>query len=155
MTETPKNPFEALQAAEKTKPKRGRPAKKKPLQDSTPTDTPVGETRRKKRIPVGLRDQSKTPTREGFKRRWVDDVADRLTIFAEGSYTNVLDSEGKPLTRRGGAGKIQYLMEIDEELYNSDQEVKYKQWNESAQERLKPREGMQGFYQPKTKHNYR
>ena len=41
-------------------------------------------------------------------------------------------------------------MEIDEELYNNDQQAKYVKWNRDAQERLKPREGA-GYYQPKTK----
>lgn len=134
------------QAARKAK--QGR--KKLPTTGEKPNTPTTGQTKRKERKPVGLRSPvKKTETRPGYHRRWVNDVEDRLQIFEEGGYEAVLDKDGSMKTRRAGAGRRQVLMEIPQELYDEDQQVKYAKWNKDAQERLKPREDVKGFYQPK------
>lgn len=149
------NPFEQIyneehskeSIPEQNKPRRGRP----PLSDvkkakaSREQKPAVGETRRK---PVGLRKPAQTKQRKGYVRRWVNDIEDRVQLFKEGSYTHVLEDDGQPKKRRAGQGKVQYLMEIDENLYNGDQQTKYKTWNKDLEEKLKPKDG---FYKPKTR----
>lgn len=130
------------------KPRKGRPKKKTPVQEIEEKRPKVGATERKKRIPIGLREPKQTPTRKGFYRRWVNDTTDQLSQYADGGYTKVLDEGGNPRQRRAGAGITQFLLEIDEDLHEADQEEKYKRWNKDAQERLKPREG-KGYYTPK------
>ena len=125
-----------------------KPKVKPPVGETVKDKPPVGETGRK---PVGLRSPiNRTPTRKGFKRRWVNDREDRIQMFKDGGYVPVQGNDGQIKTRRAGSGVTAVLMEIDEELYNEDQQAKYKKWNRDAQERLKPREGA-GYYQPKTK----
>lgn len=145
---------EASEAQQQAVPK-ARRARKKPTLSANKTKSEVGKTQRKKRIPVSQRQTAKTPTRAGYHRYWVTDEADRIQIYSDGGYTKVNDLHGEPRKRRGGAGKMQYLMEIEKELHDEDQKLKWERMNQSAQERLKPREGMQGYYQPKTKHDYR
>ena len=123
---------------------------RKKLSAEKPNTPETGKTQRKERKPVGLRSPVKrTETREGYHRRWVNDVEDRLQIFEEGGYEVVMDPTGSPKTRRAGAGRRQVLMEIPQDLYDEDQQTKYAKWNRDAQERLTPREDREGFYQPK------
>ena len=144
---------EALPPVQKTvrkKTTRGRkPTKKRPVGQSRVSKPEVGITERR---PVGLRGIDETPQRKGMRRRWVNDYEDRPQMFREGGYSVAMGQDGQPMTRRSksGRGPTQILMEIDENLYNADQEKKYEVWNKDAQERLKPREGA-GYYQPKTK----
>ncbi len=134
-----------------TKKRAGRPKAKPPVGETAKDKPEVGETKHAKRKPVGLRSPiNRTPTRKGFKRRWVNDREDRIQMFKDGGYAPVQGDDGQIKTRRAGSGVTAVLMEIDEELYNEDQQAKYKKWNRDAQERLKPREGA-GYYQPKTK----
>ena len=134
-----------------TKRKPGRPPVKPPVGEVDNSKPPVGETTRKKRKPVGLRTSvNRTETRTGFHRRWVNDTEDRIQMFKDGGYVPVQGKDGQPKVRRAGKGVKAVLMEIEEELYNEDQQTKYAKWNRDAQERLKPRDGT-GYYQPKTK----
>lgn len=141
------NAFEQLSKAEEVKRKPGRPPTKPPVGDSSKDKPEVGSTNRK---PVGLRGINKTPTRKGFRRRWVNDKEDRVQMFQDGGYTLVKDDAGETRTRRAGSGVNAVLMEIEEGIYFEDQEAKYAKWNKDNQERLKPREGT-GYYQPKRK----
>lgn len=140
------NAFEQLSKAEDVK-KVGRPPKKQPVGEAAQAKPEVGKTKRK---PVGLRGINKTPTRKGFRRRWVNDKEDRVQMFLEGGYTLVKEEDGDTRTRRAGGGVTAVLMEIKEEIYNEDQQDKYVKWNKDNQERLKPRDGPD-YYQPKTK----
>ena len=136
------NSFEGI-----AKTKRGRPASKVPVGESQKDKAKVGSTQRK---PVGLRRRASAPTREGYHRRWVNDIEDRVGMFEDGGYTPVKGEDGNHRVRRTGSGKQAVLMEIPEDLYQEDQQAKYAQWNKDNQERLQPREGT-GYYQPKTK----
>lgn len=141
------NAFEQLSKVEEGKKKPGRPPNKPPVGETAKAKPEVGKTKRK---PVGLRGINKTPTRKGFRRRWVNDKEDRVQMFLEGGYTLVKEEDGETRTRRAGGGVNAVLMEIEDEIYNKDQHSKYAKWNKDNQERLKPREGT-GYYQPKTK----
>lgn len=97
---------------------------------------------RPQRKPVGLRRVNEAEQREGYYRRWVNDTKDRISKFEEGWYEKVLDDQGNPVKRSGGSGgSKQVLMEIPLELYNEDQEVKQKRYNEQIADMLEPREG--------------
>ena len=130
---------------EKKKP--GRQPMKKPIGESAESKPAVGATTRK---PVGMRGINKTPTRAGFRRRWVNDKEDRVQLFLDGGYSPVKDPDGETRTRRAGGNVNSVLMEIDENLYNEDQQAKFAQWNQDAQERLKPIDG-RGYYKPQSK----
>ncbi len=156
------NPFEKLADAEKAgnlrqvvkKRGRGRPPKKKPVQESAHTPKPpVGETQRRR--PVGLRGVDRTPTRKGYVRYWANLVEDNIDVFKEGGWTQVLDDDGEPKTRksRAGRGPRAMLMEIPEELYNEDQTEKTQRYEESVSDLLKSRADAPGFYQPRSKRN--
>lgn len=147
--ETPKipNAFKNMGKVDGLAKKRGRPSTKPPVGDTKESKPAVGKTARK---PVGLRGINKAPTREGYRRRWVNDTEDRVQMFIDGGYAHVKDENGDDRVRRAGSGISAYLMEIDETLYNDDQESKFAKWNKDNQERLKPRDGA-GYYQPRTK----
>ena len=139
----------------KTLPKKqARPQIKRPVGEPRETRPEVGTTAHTERKPVYKAKLKQTPTRDGYYRRWVNDEGDELQSFAEGGYTKVNDRSGKPMTRRAKPGVKAYLLEIKQELYDQDQQEKWKEWNQITRERLKPREG-QGYYTPKTKHQYR
>lgn len=153
------NPFAKLAETEQTgslrqvvKKRRGRPPKKKPVQETAHEAKPeIGETRRRK--PVGLRGIDRTPTRKGYVRYWANMVEDNPDIFKEGGWTPVLDDNGEPKTRksRAGRGPRAMLFEIPENLYNEDQQAKTEQYEKSIGELMKSRSDQPGFYEPKKK----
>lgn len=114
-------------------------------------DRPVeGEERaqRTKRVPVGKANRLVAATREGFKRRWVSAVEDRIDVFLAAGYNFVHNtgSEDKSVSRtqdassmdsrvskQVGSGTLAYLMEIPLEYYIADQLEKQKEVDEIDQ----------------------
>jgi len=93
------------------------------------------DEKRKKRIPVGVKQYKlKSEHSEGKVGRWVNDVGDRLKRFQRGGYEHVDDPDATESSDGLGSKKCKivdsatglkaYLMEIDQELYDEDQEVK-------------------------------
>jgi hypothetical protein len=100
---------------------------------------------RPKRVPIHeQRDQMSVDKREGFVRRWVNDLPGRVEKFLRAGYDVVKDDEvkvgeggvtdsnkalgtgaRKDVGRtRGGDGPQAVLMEIPQELYEEDQKAK-------------------------------
>ena len=105
----------------------------------------VKKLRRKERIPFGgARLKLSAPSKEGKVRRWVNDVGGRCQLAENGGYefvtddglkigdTNVgsgnqsLDSHVSRIvgTQANGDPMVAFLMEIDEEIYQEDQDEK-------------------------------
>lgn len=155
------NPFAKLAEKEKAgtlrqvvKKRRGRPPKKRPVQETMHDSKPeVGATQRRK--PIGLRGFDRTPTRKGFVRYWANIVEDNVDIFIEGGWKAVVGDDGQQKTRksRAGRGPRAVLMEIPQELYDEDQIEKTRVYEESVGELLKTRADQPGFYQPRVKGN--
>ena len=92
-------------------------------------------SKRKERIPVGVKQyklkSEHSPNKVG---RWVNDRGNRLQRFLDGGYEYVEDpdatesSDGlgskKSKVVDSNTGQKAYLMEIDKDLYDEDQEVK-------------------------------
>lgn len=104
------------------------------------TKTP---TTRPKRVPVGQKNLLTVPSREGFVRRWVNDIDDRIERFKAAGYEPVAgdfqggdpmcgdaQSVGSVVTKSVGGGTKAVLMEIPKEYYQEDQDAKQKQVKE-------------------------
>lgn len=105
-------------------------------------DAPVVTQSRKERVPLGVpRAKLKTPQRQGYQRRWVNDTPGRLQAAQEGGYTFVedpdlrvgeddgasrSDSRVSRIVGRAEGGKPlrAFLMEIPSELFKEDQASK-------------------------------
>ena len=96
---------------------------------------------RKKRVPLGVpRLKMAVSKRPGFKRRWVNDIGDRLNQAMDGGYNlvprdgaefteedvaNRNDSLNNAVSKPVNSGEIKaFLMEIPTALYTADQKVK-------------------------------
>ena len=93
---------------------------------------------RTKRCPIGAGDVLSAAKRDGYIRRYVNDVDGRVERFIEAGYTAVMEPDadtsapraGKPsnlgtaIRKPVGGGRSAVLMEIPEEWYNEDQELK-------------------------------
>lgn len=110
------------------------------------------------RVPLGSAARRlSAPTREGYKRRWIDDRPGRIDRAKKGGWTHVNDEMGRPECRiasvgEGGGGLNTYLMEIPEEWWMADQAAKQRQqdateaaWKGNG---LKPGEAVDGRYVP-------
>ena len=88
------------------------------------------------RTPLGARNVLTAPTREGYVRRFINDVKDRVQQFMEAGYTTVKDDVqvgdpkagnatqiGSTTDRKAAGGNI-ILVEIKEEYYREDQKAK-------------------------------
>lgn len=110
-----------------------------------------------KRVPVGARNKLTTDERQGYKRRWVNDVDGRIEMFKEAGYepvqkpTKVGDPIAAQATQQGsvvrkpvGGGINAVLMEIPEEFYAADQSAKERVLKQKEQSLLS--EATEGFY---------
>jgi len=124
--------------------------------------TEVGEERPRKRTPIGTTQRLVAPKREGYKRRWVNDVDDRIAMFKAAGYEPVaghletnsgqlgLDSQmGNTVHKSVGGGQKAVLMEIKEEWYQEDQQAKQKRIDqtEAALVSAKDKQGHYGDIQ--------
>jgi len=109
------------------------------------------------RIPVGTRNKLTAPENPGKKRRWVNDVDGRVTMFEEAGYvhvtqpTQVGDPDAAEATQLGsvvrkpvGGGVNAVLMEIDQEWYAEDQLAKEQRLKGGEKSLLS--EATEGFY---------
>lgn len=97
-----------------------------------------GESRadRLERVPIHRQNLIKANTREGYVRRLVNDIDDRIERFKLAGWTLVenetvgdphagdASSLGSVTTKSVGAGVKAVLMEIPKDLYNEDQRDK-------------------------------
>jgi hypothetical protein len=118
------------------------------------------DKKRPKRIPLGTRNVLKYPKREGYVRRVVNDVEDRVHMFQQAGYEIVQKKDlpsgdpragdasqmGMPVSKNVGNGVKGVLMEIPEEYYLEDQVRK--QAGVSAQESSmkQSKGGVEGAY---------
>lgn len=92
---------------------------------------------RPKRTPLGMRNVLAAEQREGYVRRWVNDVDDRLLRAEAAGYKTVLKPAdlsdpkagagtqvGSAVAKSVGAGVRAVLMEIPREFYEEDQAAK-------------------------------
>ena len=107
------------------------------------------ESGRSTRVPLGVsRPKLAVPQREGYVRRWVNDVEGRLEMAERGGYQFVEDQSlqiGAPdidnVNRDLGArmsrvvdkstGMKAYLMEIKKEYHEEDQRIKMREVDET------------------------
>jgi hypothetical protein len=96
---------------------------------------------RNKRIPIGTGNVLTAEQRPGFVRRFVNDQDGRVERFKDAGYTPVLDQSadtsaqgaGKPsllgnvVRKSVGGGRHAVLMEIPQEWYDEDQELKQRE----------------------------
>lgn len=114
--------------------RRGRPPKAPAPAEAAAVEAapePVPPARRRKRADIGGQHlRLKIPQREGYHRRWVNDVPGRLAMFQELAYDHVSeqgiksdspDSRVRRLvgTQAGGAPQYAYLMECPEAEYQA------------------------------------
>jgi len=98
---------------------------------------PREESKRKERIPMGVRRQRLTlPERKGFHRHWFNDSPGRIEQALEAGYTPIIDEstrdeEGRAqaVTARVGVAPdgsvlMAHAMEIPVEFYDQDQAEK-------------------------------
>lgn len=89
-----------------------------------------------KRTPLGQRrSKLRVPQRDGFVRRWVNEVPGRIADALAGGYAHVLDKAGKAMemyvgTAERGGGQIAYLMEIPVEFAEEDNRLKQESLDE-------------------------
>ena len=92
---------------------------------------------RPKRTPVGSRRALWAKDRPGFSRRWVNDQGDRVSMFREAGYNPVTEDAdesdtsinspskmGSVSRKSVGGDMYAVLMEVPEEFYREDQQVK-------------------------------
>lgn len=134
IAETIEEKAEDTQQEEKVPEKKTRRSGKELLLDGRfRTDKP----KRDKRIPIGSRNRLQFDTRPGFRRRFFNDVDDRIKQAEAGGYRVVTEvAEGgdksagadsqlaSPVVKAVGGGISAVLMEIPEELYAEDQRKK-------------------------------
>jgi len=90
-----------------------------------------------RRRPVGTENKLAAPTREGFQRRWVNDVTGRVEEYLRAGWVAVinepsssdptLENMGAPGTvvnQHVGGGTIAFLLEIPQEYYDESQRAK-------------------------------
>ena len=84
-----------------------------------------------KRVPLGQHvAQGDYPPRPGYHRRWVSDLPGRVDRALGAGWSNVKDPKTKQPVKRvvdkslGEKGRLGFLMEIPQELYEEDQKVK-------------------------------
>lgn len=95
---------------------------------------------RPKRTPLGTRNVLTAEPREGYVRRYFNDVEDRIAKAKAAGYTPVMgladtsderagtDSQmGSVVAKSVGGGVRAVLMEIPEEFYREDQEAKQRE----------------------------
>lgn len=110
-----------------------------------PRENTREESGRSARVPLGVsRPKLAVPQREGYVRRWVNDVEGRLEMAERGGYQFVEDQSlqiGAPdidnVNRDLGArmsrvvdkstGMKAYLMEIKKEFHEEDQKIKMRE----------------------------
>lgn len=97
--------------------------------------------RNRTRIPFGThRQRLISMPRPGFKRRYFNDVGDRIARALDAGYAHVMDPRTKkPVqttagSRDGGGSLIAYLMEIPEQFYSEDFAAKQERLNEVDQQ---------------------
>ncbi len=90
----------------------------------------------RKRVPLGARNILTAGARPGYRRRFVNDVGDRVAMFKDAGWKPVLKesvgddragkatSMGSSVNPSVGGGQRAILMEIPEELYLEDEKVK-------------------------------
>jgi len=104
----------------------------------------TNEARRKERIPLGVpRTNMDVPDKNGFVRRWINDVGGRIERSIDAGYVFVSDQRIRVGQREGntdtgskismvvgrhdnGTAMKAYLMEIKKEWYDEDQAAKQK-----------------------------
>lgn len=100
--------------------------------------TPDELAKRPARVPLNVRNVLTAPNRPGFKRRFVNDVGDRIEMFLNGGWSIVTDEDlqigdsragkatrlGTPHTKNVGQGVTAVLMEIPQDEYDRRQAVK-------------------------------
>lgn len=117
-------------------------------------------TKRPKRVPLGTRNVLKYPQREGYVRRVVNDVEDRVQRFKAAGYEIVQKKDlpsgdpragdasqmGMPVAKSVGNGVKGVLMEIPEEWYLEDKKARQDKItaDESAMKQTKG--GVEGGY---------
>jgi hypothetical protein len=101
----------------------------------------------KERVPLGTRQVLTSEQREGFHRRWVNDVDTRIQQYLNAGYTPVEgesdtsvdraqdpSKEGSALVRKHvGNGVYAVLMEVPLEIYNADKAVLHKEIDETEE----------------------
>lgn len=113
---------------------------------------------RVKRIPISARNKLVAEGREGFHRRWVNDVPGRLEQFEQAGYVQVTDPTkvgdpraadasqlGSVVRKPVGGGIDAVLMEIPEEFYREDQDAKEHALKQKERSLLSEATG-EGFY---------
>ncbi len=123
-----------------------------------PKRNEVGEEKPRKRTPIGTTQRLVAPKRAGYKRRYVNDVENRIEMFKAAGYEVVgghvetnsgqagLDSQmGNAVHKSVGNGTKAVLMEIKEEWYNEDQAAKQERIAES-ETALQSAKDKQGHY---------
>lgn len=107
-------------------------------------DKPVKQTR--KRVRLGSRNVLTAAQRPGFKRRFVNDIKDRIQEFKEAGYSIVEEKVqvGDPKIGRPnqlgssvssqGDGQRKVLMEIPEEYYNEDYQAEQEKISQKENE---------------------
>ena len=100
----------------------------------TRSDRAQERTGRKSRVPLGVsRIKLNASKREGYVRRWINDVPGRLNAAQQAGYEFVSDDPLAASTNTGtrisqvvdkSTGLTSYLMEIPEEFYEEDQAKK-------------------------------
>ena len=123
-------------------------------ENKPPESKPVEKAKaRKERVPLGiLRTKLRADQREGFTRRWINDKPGRLDDAVNAGYGFVSDpddkekvGDGSDVAQVAGIGTVisrtvgqhedgrpmrAYLMEIEKETYDGDQEEKTRQVDE-------------------------
>ena len=112
-----------------------------------------GKAGRKERVPLGiLRQKLRADQREGFSRRWINDMPGRLDDAVNAGYGFVSDpdaemkiGDGSDVSQVAGVGTVvsrvvgqhedgrpmrAYLMEIEKETWEEDQAEKARQLDE-------------------------
>lgn len=125
---------------------------------SNPNNRPDrSQSPRKERVPVGARNKLTTDDRPGYKRRWVNDVDDRIQMFEDAGYepvrspTKVGDPRAAEAAQLGsvvrkpvGGSVNAVLMEIPLEFYKADQSAKEQALKQKEHSLLS--EATEGYY---------
>ena len=85
----------------------------------------------KKRVPLGQHVAKLAyPPRPGYVRRWISDSPGRVAQAFDGGWSHVKDPKTQKPVKRvvdeslGQGGRLGFIMEIPEELWNEDQQAK-------------------------------
>jgi hypothetical protein len=122
-----------------------------------PNNRPEGRANRPTRTPIGTRNKLTAPPREGYVRRFVNDVDGRIQMFEDAGYEAVRaptqvgdpmagDSSqlGSVVRKPVGGGVDAVLMEIPKEWYDEDQLAKEHRLKEKEKALLSEAKG-EGF----------